>query len=88
MDRMSGELPEDLDESTSSESDVDKIEVTGKPQFDCESVLSTYSNLYNHPTKITEPTSSNPKVRKDVITHSNIITFYPAASFKVNPHPF
>eukprot|EP00118_Oscarella_pearsei_P009003 m.49298 g.49298 ORF g.49298 m.49298 type:complete len:54 (+) comp33972_c0_seq13:1357-1518(+) len=26
-------------------------------KWDCESVLSTYSNLYNHPTKIKEPSS-------------------------------
>ena len=59
---QSDEEEEEEDESSSSESDVEKIEVPTKPQWDCESVLSTYSNLYNHPTKIKEPVSQNPKV--------------------------
>ena len=30
------------------------------PEFDCESIISTHSTLYNHPAKITDP----PKARK------------------------
>ena len=64
VDRVShsDEEGEEEDESSSSESDAEKIEVPTKLQWDCESVLSTYSNLYNHPTKIKEPVSRNPKV--------------------------
>ena len=52
------------DVDTSSESDIDsKLEaIYFQPregeQWDCESILSTYSNLYNHPKLITLPTPS------------------------------
>lgn len=39
-----------------------ELELTGKynkeDRFDCESILSTYSNLYNHPKLIYEPTKA------------------------------
>ena len=31
------------------------VQLEGDQQWDCESILSTYSNLYNHPTLIKEP---------------------------------
>lgn len=30
-------------------------EIKEKEKWDCESILSTYSNIYNHPKLITEP---------------------------------
>lgn len=33
----------------------DTVQLEGDQQWDCESILSTYSNLYNHPTLIKEP---------------------------------
>ena len=57
VNRTSSSNEKQVGELSSSESDdLERIEVPKKPQWDCESVLSTYSNLYNHPTKITEPT--------------------------------
>ena len=44
-----------LDENSSSEEEFDKIVIDKSEKWDCESILSTYSNLYNHPAKITEP---------------------------------
>ncbi|XP_075233270.1 LTV1 ribosome biogenesis factor [Lycorma delicatula] len=41
--------------------EMDKIEVKEKQQWDCESMLSLHSNLYNHPKLIMEP----PKIRLD-----------------------
>jgi len=38
-----------------SESDVSYIEVKEKEKWDCESILSTYSNLFNHPKVIPTP---------------------------------
>mgnify|MGYP002803859257 CR=1 FL=1 len=40
--------------SSSEDEAFTKIEETPKDQWDCESILSTYSNLYNHPTLIKE----------------------------------
>ena len=37
------------------ESDEDEDEDEPKQKWDCESILSTYSNLYNHPKLIAEP---------------------------------
>ncbi|XP_031553215.1 protein LTV1 homolog [Actinia tenebrosa] len=47
---------ESSDEESGNE--VVKIDVTPKEQWDCESILSTYSNLYNHPTLIKEPSKA------------------------------
>ena len=52
-------LHEDEGEGSDADSDksMEEVVVQSKPQWDCESVLSTYSNLYNHPARITEPPS-------------------------------
>lgn len=49
-------LSESLDENNE---EFDYIEVKQKPQFDCESILSTYSNIYNRPKIIDESNVSN-----------------------------
>lgn len=38
-----------------SEDDLVEIKVEEKEKWDCETILSTYSNLYNHPKVIEEP---------------------------------
>lgn len=54
-------LKEDLhvnedDEECSQDEDLEKLVVKEPAEkWDCESILSTYSNLYNHPTLILEP---------------------------------
>uniref|UniRef100_A0A8C0B794 Protein LTV1 homolog n=1 Tax=Buteo japonicus TaxID=224669 RepID=A0A8C0B794_9AVES len=59
---------EDLDSPMNEESEEEKEEIVAvvieeqKEKWDCESILSTYSNLYNHPTLIKEP--SKPKLIK------------------------
>lgn len=49
-------------EETDSSSDEELIQIREpvKEKWDCESVLSTYSTLYNHPTLITEPKKHDP----------------------------
>ena len=49
---------EELSSCSSHEED------TSKPgeRWDCESILSTYSNIYNHPKLITEPAPTKRKV--------------------------
>ena len=48
---------EDLisDESEDSDTEIIQVEVKPEEKWDCESILSTYSNLYNHPKLISEP---------------------------------
>ncbi|KXJ14785.1 Protein LTV1-like [Exaiptasia diaphana] len=42
------------EDDSDDDEDIMRIDVTPKEQWDCESILSTYSNLYNHPTLIKE----------------------------------
>lgn len=44
-----------------NEQDLEKLFVNprGKDKWDCESILSTYSNIYNHPKLISEPSKVN-----------------------------
>jgi len=55
-DRMKIREPE-----YSESEDLVKIVVDqrGKSTWDCESILSTYSNIYNHPKLIPEPSKVN-----------------------------
>ena len=41
---------------------VDDLERNEEPEFDCQSIISTYSNLYNHPKIIYENNSKKVKV--------------------------
>lgn len=45
----------DDEDSEASDTDLVTVEVKPDEKWDCESILSTYSNLYNHPKLITEP---------------------------------
>ncbi|CAH0389269.1 unnamed protein product [Bemisia tabaci] len=47
-------------EENTAEEEMDRLEIKPKEFWDCESILSTYSNIYNHPKLIQEP----PKVNK------------------------
>uniref|UniRef100_A0A8C3GLZ0 Protein LTV1 homolog n=1 Tax=Cairina moschata TaxID=8855 RepID=A0A8C3GLZ0_CAIMO len=57
---------EDLDSPANEESEEEKEEIVTlviekpKEKWDCESILSTYSNLYNHPKLIMEPSKPKP----------------------------
>ncbi|XP_026700344.1 protein LTV1 homolog, partial [Athene cunicularia] len=57
---------EDLDSPVNEQSEEEKEEIVAvvfeepKEKWDCESILSTYSNLYNHPTLIKEPSKPKP----------------------------
>ncbi|KAI0225497.1 hypothetical protein LSAT2_023743 [Lamellibrachia satsuma] len=47
--------------SSDSETELENVMVEQpKQQWDCESILSTYSNLYNHPKTIDEPRKIKP----------------------------
>lgn len=45
----------DADDGDAKEVIVVEDEATRDDRFDCESIISTYSNLYNHPKMISEP---------------------------------
>ncbi|GBP67422.1 Protein LTV1 homolog [Eumeta japonica] len=51
---------QEITEESTDEDDLITMPVEPKEKWDCESILSTYSNLYNHPKLIEEPK----KVRK------------------------
>lgn len=47
--------------SSSDEDDLERLVVDAREneKWDCESILSTYSNIYNHPKLIQEPPKVN-----------------------------
>ncbi|KAL6268759.1 hypothetical protein P5V15_001884 [Pogonomyrmex californicus] len=53
--------------SSSEDEDLEKLFVDprGKDRWDCESILSTYSNIYNHPKLISEPPKRSKKIEID-----------------------
>ena len=67
IDSNHGLVIEDLRLNEMSDSDVDSDDLLPqspeRPEFDCESILSTYSNLYNHPKMIRS--EKNVKVKLD-----------------------
>ncbi|KAK9506539.1 hypothetical protein O3M35_008459 [Rhynocoris fuscipes] len=52
----------DLSDSSSSDSENSVVEVKEKEKWDCESILSTYSTIYNHPKLINAPPSDRIKI--------------------------
>ncbi|XP_013137880.1 PREDICTED: protein LTV1 homolog [Papilio polytes] len=71
-----------------SEEELMRVEVEPKERWDCETILSTYSNLYNHPKVIEEP--KKPKkiainaktgIPKDVLGKDNKLTLKTLAKF-------
>lgn len=44
---------------TESNEELVEIEVPENQKWDCQSILSTYSDIYNHPKLITEPKVSH-----------------------------
>lgn len=51
---ISSEVIENLS-STESGEELVEMEVPEKEKWDCQSILSTYSDIYNHPKLISEP---------------------------------
>ncbi|KAG6453865.1 protein LTV1 homolog [Manduca sexta] len=71
-----------------SEEEMMTVEVDPREKWDCETILSTYSNLYNHPKIIDEPKKSkkiqiNPKtgMPKDTLGNDNKLTIKSLAKF-------
>ena len=60
-----GEEEEEEEEEEEDEERLVSLTTFEKPKeknnWDCESILSTYSNLYNHPKTISEPSAKNRK---------------------------
>ncbi|XP_048000939.1 protein LTV1 homolog [Leguminivora glycinivorella] len=77
-----------------SEEELDTVEVPREEKWDCETILSTYSNLYNHPKLIEEPKKPgkiriNPKtgIPKDVLEADNKLTVKSLARFNALQPP-
>ncbi|XP_026333740.1 protein LTV1 homolog [Hyposmocoma kahamanoa] len=77
---------EEIQEET-SEDEMVTIEVEPKEKWDCETILSTYSNLYNHPKVIEEPKRSKriqlnaQGIPKDILGRDNKLTVKSLAKF-------
>ncbi|XP_063369649.1 protein LTV1 homolog [Cydia amplana] len=76
-----------------SEEELETVEVPGEEKWDCETILSTYSNLYNHPKIIEEPRKPgkiriNPKtgIPADVLGSENRLTVKSLAKFNALQH--
>lgn len=52
-------------ELLNDEEEFEYVQVKEKPKWDCETILSTYSNLYNHPKLIKEPPKKSNKIKID-----------------------
>ncbi|XP_068679814.1 protein LTV1 homolog [Montipora foliosa] len=69
MHNTDGVVDEDnKDDSSDSLDEFIRIKEEPKEKWDCESILSTYSNLYNHPTLIKDP----PKVKPIKLSKAGI----------------
>ncbi|XP_045455717.1 protein LTV1 homolog [Melitaea cinxia] len=75
-------------EEESEEDDLVTMEVEPKEKWDCETILSTYSNLYNHPKVIEEPKKPkkikiNPKtgIPEETLGKDNKLTMKSLAKF-------
>lgn len=44
-----------IDNLSSDNEELEEMEVVEKNKWDCQSILSTYSDIYNHPKLISEP---------------------------------
>ncbi|CAL1677989.1 unnamed protein product [Lasius platythorax] len=55
------------EDSSSEDEDLEKLVVDAceKEKWDCESILSAYSNIYNHPKLIPEPPKCSKKIQID-----------------------
>ncbi|CAG0880294.1 unnamed protein product [Cyprideis torosa] len=53
-----------IEESDDEMEEKELVEIPVKPEWDCQSILSTYSNIYNHPKLIEEPKSKRIQIGK------------------------
>uniref|UniRef100_X1ZD67 Protein LTV1 homolog n=1 Tax=Capitella teleta TaxID=283909 RepID=X1ZD67_CAPTE len=51
----------DSEEDSADEMDKVVVDADPKEKWDCESIISTYSNIYNHPKTISEPSKRKPR---------------------------
>lgn len=55
MDAVVAKIKERFEDESEPEEQMVDMVLPEKNKWDCESILSTYSNLYNHPKLIAEP---------------------------------
>lgn len=65
------------EDTESSDTEYIYLPVDEKKKHDCASILSTYSNLYNHPKLILEPKAVNQPNRKvNTFIHTSKVSFF------------
>lgn len=55
QDKSGRKLNEDLSSATESDEELVEMQLQENNKWDCQSIISTYSDIYNHPKVITEP---------------------------------
>lgn len=63
----------DNESDNESEDEMKYIQIDDTEKWDCETILSTYSNIYNHPKLIVEPSSNKIKIDKKTGLPKNIL---------------
>ncbi|KAG5891996.1 hypothetical protein JTB14_007744 [Gonioctena quinquepunctata] len=71
-DVLAGKIKEQL-EMSSDEEELVTIIVPNEEKWDCESILSTYSNIYNHPKLIKEPKVDKIRINKKTGIPVNVL---------------
>ncbi|XP_066249012.1 protein LTV1 homolog [Euwallacea similis] len=69
-ERVMRQLQEDSDDDWE---EMRQVEVNEEEKWDCETILSTYSNLYNHPKIIKEPSKNKIKVDNKTGIPKNVL---------------
>ncbi|XP_050296691.1 protein LTV1 homolog [Anthonomus grandis grandis] len=74
-EKLSQKIKERLEklQESDSEGEVQYVEINEPEKWDCETILSTYSNLYNHPKIIKEPRNNKIKVDSRTGIPRNVI---------------
>ncbi|EFA07437.1 protein LTV1 homolog [Tribolium castaneum] len=70
---IKAKIDESLTKDSKSEEEMVYMEVPQKEKWDCESILSTYSNIYNHPKLIKEPAKEKIQISKKTGIPMNIL---------------
>jgi len=74
-EKISSKVKEQLERDSDEESieEMKYVEVDEREKWDCETILSTYSNLYNHPKIIKEPSNNKIKIDKRTGIPKNVL---------------
>ncbi|XP_023018855.2 LTV1 ribosome biogenesis factor [Leptinotarsa decemlineata] len=70
---LADKIKEQLEIGSDEDEELVALPVPEKEKWDCESILSTYSNIYNHPKLIEEPKASKIRIHKKTGIPENVL---------------